>query len=62
MTSFDEHMKEYNKELDSYDLEQLLAASDRECEYVKWLLKQDPSTFKSTRDPKDIREYSNWMN
>ena len=55
MTSFDEHMKEYNKELDSYDLEQLLAASIRECEHVKWLLKQDPNTFKSIRDSKDNR-------
>ena len=62
MTSFDEQMKEFNKELDSYDLEQFFAAIERECEYAEWLIKQDPSTFKSTRDPKDIREYSNWMN
>lgn len=62
MTSFDEYMKEYNKELDNYDLDQLLAEIDRERKYVEWLLKQDPNTFKSIRDPKDIREYSNWMN
>jgi len=55
MISFDEHMKEYNKELDNDDLDQLLAASIRECEHVKWLLKQDPNTFKSIRDSKDIR-------
>ena len=52
---FEEQKKYFEKELLGYDIDQLLTMSIKECEYTKWLLAQDPLTFKNTSIPKKFR-------